>query len=840
MARTDRFMVAPIEVGTQTNLKPWLIADDAFQTLENAYLFRGRIRKRFGSYLMNQVVGDNVAQLYSRLRINIGTTAAVTGNFSGFVPLDATSGLPIATPSVGQLFSVGSTIFTVNALGLPAVLLTTGAATATYNTTTGAIVITGNNENPSTDVYYFPANSVVGLVNYESGLINDEPTFAFDQNFAYEFINNAWERLSGENEVGAAQWDGQDYQLMWGYTFRGAFNFDYFLFVTNFNTADYMRYYDGTDWNFFSPVLNGIERLLTARIILPFKDRLLCLNTVENSEGSQQTTSNIATGNFTFAINPYVFTWGQTIICGTTTYTIVDAGGGLFTVDILQNSSLVITATFVVALGIGTFTSAGDTSNLNTPVFYVPNNQNNPEEYVNRCRFSQNSQIGSPVAANSYLTSVSGLGGRLDAPVKEAIVTAGFIKDRLIVYFESSTWELAYTGNQIAPFVWQRFNTELGAESTFSVVPFDKALLGIGTVGIHACNGSNVDRIDQLIPDSVFQISNANNGIYRVYGIRDYWTELVYWTIPSADVDGYFPNTVLVYNYRTGSWAFNDDTITAFGYYQNQQSESWASIQRTWQESVQDWSSPTMQTKFRQIVAGNQQGFVFIVDNENTRNSISMQITNITFAANIVTITSINHNLLEVVDLNSPTQGNYVAIENVLGIAGLDSIIYPVHEIIDGNTFTIVQSGVSGTYLGGGTLALVSNINIVTKQYNFYVQQGLNASINKVDFLVDSTDSGQVVVDYAVSSSTERLLEQSALTGAITGNGVLDTSPYVSMPSEQFQERLWHSIYPLTNGECIQLNIYMNNDQMINSDISWSSFQMHGMTFYAQPSGRLQ
>src|ERR1700681_1127559 len=103
MAKTDRFMIAPINSGLQNDLKSWLIPDDAFQSLTNAYVFRGRVRKRFGSYLMNQSVDASISQLYSRTSILIGTTNG-SGNLSTTVP-----GLVFA---VGQLFSVGSQIFT--------------------------------------------------------------------------------------------------------------------------------------------------------------------------------------------------------------------------------------------------------------------------------------------------------------------------------------------------------------------------------------------------------------------------------------------------------------------------------------------------------------------------------------------------------------------------------------------------------------------------------------------------------------------------------------------------------------------------------------------------------
>src|SRR5579872_6452047 len=119
----DRFLIGYTDTnsGFQTNVKPWLLPDNAFQTLENAYVFRGRTRKRFGS------IWTGTDALSSRLRYQVATTDG-SGDASGTVP-----GTVFA---VGQQFSIGTTIFTVNALGTPATLLATGAGTMTYNTST--------------------------------------------------------------------------------------------------------------------------------------------------------------------------------------------------------------------------------------------------------------------------------------------------------------------------------------------------------------------------------------------------------------------------------------------------------------------------------------------------------------------------------------------------------------------------------------------------------------------------------------------------------------------------------------------------------------------------------
>jgi len=197
-------------------------------------------------------------------------------------------------------------------------------------------------------------------------------------------------------------------------------------------------------------------------------------------------------------------------------------------------------------------------------------------QFPQRARFSQN---GDPTdQVNGWLDDVVGRGGFVDAPTSEAIVSAQFIKDRIIVFFERSTWEFVYTGNQILPFIWQKINTELGAESTFSEVPFDDVVLGVGQTGIHQANTSGIERIDVKIPDEVGKINNSNNGPDRVHGIRDYFLETVYWTFPSAIHNATFPDQVLLFNYRNNTFALYNDSFTTYGYFQDISGYTWATL----------------------------------------------------------------------------------------------------------------------------------------------------------------------------------------------------------------------------------------------------------------------
>lgn len=713
----NRFFIAPYDEssGQQNNVKPWLIPDNAFEVLNNAYVFRGRVRKRFGS----RYFANSNSSLSSRLRI-----------------LLAPAGLIITTPiniEVGQAFSIGNDIFTVVDVTppYPKSLLSTSAVTATL-TAINQITFSAI----AASVYFYPSLPVMGLLTYENSATNDEATLAFDTKFSYQYDNLTvgWERIIGA----AAEWYGSTSDFFWGVTWSGVLASERIFFVTNFNQLEpnFMRYFNGAVWASLNPAITAAagNTLQSARILTVFKDRLIALNTWEGGVG--------------------------------------------------------------------------------------------PLNYVNRARYCQ---IGDPLDATAWRQDIAGKGNAIDAPTKEAIITVEFIKDRLIVYFERSTWELAYTGNQIYPFSWQQINTELGAESTFSVIPFDKLAIGVGNVGIHACNGSNVDRIDQKIPNTIFDIKNDNAGAQRVYGIRDYFSEMLYWAFPNNSAIT-FPNKIFVYNYPTKTWSFNDDSITCFGYFQPNNSILWNSTTVYWSSDV-IWNSGSVSSKFQQVVAGNQQGYTFICDTNINTNELILQINNITLSGVQTSLQVIDHNL---------AQDEYIYIDNaVWNPAGnyLNTQIFQVLTVTDKDNFTIgPNASFTGVYQGGGLISRVSQINIKTKQYNFYAQIGRNSFVNKVDFLVDRTTNGQIDVNYYVSTSSDNLLLNSANTGSLLGTGTLDTFPYPLIPLEATSTRLWHPVYFQAEGEVIQFELTMNSLQMLNPLIRQAGFQLHAMCIYSNPS----
>jgi len=750
--------------GLQTGVKAFAIADDAYAQLNNAYVFRGRLRKRFGSrFIPVQTAPTNgYEHLSSRLRIKIGTTDAITGNFTAqTVPVSAPN-TPIVTPAVGQIFSIGTAIYTVTALGVPADLLRSdglpqGTHPATFNTTTGALNITNVNLYPLTDVYYYPSQAVTGLgeLHYDG---EDFDSIAFDGSYAYKRANTGWDVLTGD--FSTQYWKSTDHDFFWTCNSRGATANSNIFFATNYTIADGIKYWNGANWIDYAPyTISNTQWINSAKIIIPFGRRLLMFNTLE---------------------------WN----------------------------------------------GATDT----------------PTIHANRVRFSQ---IGDPLEVNgaaeliAFREDIPGKGGWEDIPIKEDIVSVTRLRNRLIVKCEHSVWELAQTGFDGRPFVFQEISREFGSRATFGEIIMDDTSVGIGAAGIVACDGNSAQRIDNDIPDDIFAIGNINEGSIRIHGIRDYKAEMLYWSVPSEAVSSEypFPDRVIVYNYKTHSWAFNEDSFTCFGYILNTtNSNDWAHDSGLWQDDNSTWQDVYSVPKGRVIIAGNQEGFVSLIEAAETRNAAVLQITNIVIVGTIATLTIINHNLSE---------NSYIYVNNALFTNAANPIndrIYLVDTCPTNNTITIeIAATTAETYLGNGTVERVSAIDILTKQYNFYANKGSDLAIDRVNFLVDSTSNGEITVDYNLSTATTSMIEEATLTGALMGNSVLETYPLAATPFESLQNQFWHTIYISSTGQFVQLHLMQTKEQMLAFDLqddgtklfkAFNDFQCHQVVYNTNPITR--
>lgn len=442
--------------------------------------------------------------------------------------------------------------------------------------------------------------------------------------------------------------------------------------------------------------------------------------------------------------------------------------------------------------------------------------------------------------ADAWNDGIPGYGGFLDIPTSDAIVTANYVRDNIVIFCESSTWVLRFTGSGIDPFQVDRVNDLLGAESKFSAISYDTSLLGIGDKGIIACDTYQSNRIDiERIPNFVFEISNANDNRTRPYGIRDFQQRLSYWTLPYAtdSSDIIFPNARLVYNPENGSFALFDDQFTCFGTTTDVESPTWGSTTTTWGDTEITWGG--IVSEELTYIAGNQQGFVGLIDQLSTNEPMFTIYSLSKGGSDELIVTAPNHNL--------PT-GQVIRIET-LANDGYESLLNGKRFGIirtGTNTFTLNAYNASTQaftdvvldpepaegYLGGGTYATKDRVQCITKKYG-YVDQGQNIRVGFIDFLANVEAEGRLSVamhtDYNANTPTN-----------IPANNTSFFNFEISQAntSNNTTEKRWHRFVCPLFANFVFME-YTNTDSQMNDGSAELELSLDGIIINARPAGKL-
>jgi hypothetical protein len=904
----EKLIIGPINRGLRTDREPFIIDNDSFPTLINAYQWRGRVKRKRGTAVL------------ARLQRIIGTTDG-SGNITVTIsPHPIQAGISV--------FQIGTDIFVdfdTNAAHDPIILLTNGvASTHTLNRTTGVLTIVGSQIN--TSVIYFPALPVMGIEDFIDSTQAYPGNVSFDTTYAYSIsttnpytptdvsfyknpLTGTYSSYVAKGSPTPLWWNGADYQQFWTTNYQGALwatngidipftgatigmqfapaatityvsntattisvtitgsplivgDFVFFnewtattpadaatlnfqtgyvttaaapnytitlpnatlaastyvpgiiQYLTNRsdNTVDNIRFYDGTGWvNFMPPLSQGlyviddapqaIYYLVGARLILPFKDRLLFFGPVIQT-----------------STNPPIYLQDTVIYSqnGTPFYTASFTGNPLATNTVFN-------------------------------AILVPTNQT--------------------ATPTSYWEDQFGFGGFQAAGIDQAITTVSPNEDALITGFNQSIeTRLVYTGNDIQPFAFFIINAELGSSSTFSAVTMDEGVISRGPRGFIITSQTSCARIDLDVLDQVFEVSNLNNGAERFCAQRDFINEWIYFTYPisssSQEISlNVFPNQTLLYNYRDQSWAIFNECYTTYGTFRRLTGETWATIGNiypTWNDWNAPWNSGESDLLEPIVAAGNQQGYVILRDTDSTGEAPSLYINNISSS----TVTSVNHCL---------NLGDYIVINGALGTVGnlINGKVFSVTPV-DNNTFTIYNPLVivTGTYLGGGTITRMYIPQIYSKQFPVAWELGRKTRIGVQQYLFTKTPVSQVTLLLFLSTDISTPYNNSSIVPdpLSINNGLIYSTVLYTCPestnlgltpfntnlqnltaidsmgsSSNSQQQIWHRMNTSLIGDTVQFGFTLNDAQMrdVNLLNQFAEIEFHAAILDLNPSGML-
>lgn len=232
-------------------------------------------------------------------------------------------------------------------------------------------------------------------------------------------------------------------------------------------------------------------------------------------------------------------------------------------------------------------------------------------------------QSASPLA---FIGDTPGYGGDQSPGYARPITSVSINEDALIIGLADRQARLLFTGNDITPFNFYIINSELGSDSTFSTVTLDRGVLSVGGRGLIMTSQIASQRIDLEIPNEVFQTDLLNQGAFRVCAQRDFQNEWVYFSYPSNQSGvSIYPDATLQYNYRDQSWGLFYESYTTYGTVRLTSGDTWLTWTKPWSEYTDSWLSGESTLEQPQVIGGNGQGFV-LIRAEGTGESYSLFI----------------------------------------------------------------------------------------------------------------------------------------------------------------------------------------------------------------------
>lgn len=302
MAGYKPLHIAGYKTGLVQDRVEFILPNDAYPVLENAFIFRERIKRKQGCRLVGRLKRD--------LELIAQTTTNGTINYTRVLLTPFLGSEPNAQLAIGKTVIYvgrGTPSETIFQDVTPGVLTVTnggpyaGSGFINYSTSQITIVFINASKplagtSVEADYSYYPSLPVMGIRTREIDSINAEQYVFFDTKYAYRYVNDFVEYVPGTT------WTGTNYNFFWStnYWFNPANNEKYF-WVTNYSgkLGDPIRYTDGNNWFDFAPVINVAgDTLNQCLCMLPFRSRMVVFNTLE---GPTLNTSTFYTNRIRWA-----------------------------------------------------------------------------------------------------------------------------------------------------------------------------------------------------------------------------------------------------------------------------------------------------------------------------------------------------------------------------------------------------------------------------------------------------------------------------------------------------------------------------------------------------------
>jgi hypothetical protein len=764
--------------GLETYHESFLVPEKAFPIIEDAYCWRGRIKRREGFTHLGRLRRVLTAVPMGNIQ---KTGATNTFNLAALMVPPVTelnAELEQGTAASPLTISMGVGIFIKDVTGNGSTLTISGlpaGTTATINYITWDLIITWGpgafGAHPATVTgAYFPSLPVMGLRRQETVNINAENLIAFDTTYAYRIIGGVFSELPSTLPV---TWTGGNSDFFWSTNYWNSpistASPQKLFWVTNFHSSDPMRFYNGTTWKDFQPILApnttiaNSQKILTARIIIPFKGALLLMNTFEGLDDTNKE-------NFQNRIR-----FNQ-IASDPTIDGVLNGSGGWTTISSWADNPY----------GYGGFINLPTSEQITSAAFIKDTLLVKCERSSYKLNFTGIRQF--PFSYEKINTEL-GCGSTF-SPVRfdNGVLTVGNYG-----ITQDDSVSVVKIDQMYPQYAFEINNANDGSNRVQGIRDYFRDL----ALWIYPNSASN-----PTFPNKMLVYNYKNNSFSR---FNDYFTCLGYYQNPSGL-----------------TWAKLDKPPWNY---------------KTWIEWTAPWNSSASQSQFPDIAAGNQQGYVAVLF-KKTGNDISLSISKITFPGGLCNLKVVNHNLptgtyIKVTGIVGTT--DFTTINNkIYQISVVDANNFTID-------FKPIATPTPSNYFGGGRVTVIQNINIQTKIFTPGYAQGSKARLGHIDFLLDKTSVGQITSNVYIDENNTLTQSSPGSTGNLGFGNIVLTSPENStlIPYQSIQSKIWHRQYVQSICQNFQIQISFSDAQMRDESIATSSVVLHALVMYISKNSRL-
>jgi hypothetical protein len=234
-----------------------------------------------------------------------------------------------------------------------------------------------------------------------------------------------------------------------------------------------------------------------------------------------------------------------------------------------------------------------------------------------------------PMNPPDFAQDITGHGGSISAPTGDWIQSAQFLRNDIVVFFTNSTWLFRFTGNAFDPYRFIQISNSRSTNAPYGSVSYDQYCTSMGNKGLISCDGINVDRYDINIIDQFLDINFlkfAQCFAQKFDSLNQTW--MLY---PSEEQDSQTSDSVIVYNYLENTWAIfrpnlglltqdllKKNTLSCLGIGATTRELTWADFgpngifpNYTWSQVDWAWNNNANQSGSPLLLAGDQNGFVY-------------------------------------------------------------------------------------------------------------------------------------------------------------------------------------------------------------------------------------